>query len=134
VLLGTDIPDVLPFNEFFEYYGPDYRLHITPSNMENLNTKEYLDFLRTKLLQQLDGLEAVPGVQINTGQGGKDVPKDTQYDSIKREESLHPDERMKDDGALLWGPPRQSITDFHGPFPPHCSRIPPHTHHCACRH
>jgi hypothetical protein len=32
----------LPYNDYLEYYGPDYRLHIEPSNMENLNTKEYL--------------------------------------------------------------------------------------------
>ena len=64
VLLGAELPDELPMNDFFEYYGPDYRLHITPSNMENLNSREYLEFLKVKLLQQLDGLEAVPGVQI----------------------------------------------------------------------
>ncbi len=25
------------------YYGPDFQLHIQPSNMENLNTQEYLE-------------------------------------------------------------------------------------------
>ena len=35
--------DELPFNDFFEYYGPDYRLHITPSNMENKNERKYLE-------------------------------------------------------------------------------------------
>jgi histone deacetylase 1/2 len=54
VLLGQEIPDELPYNDFFEYYGPDYRLHIQPSNMENLNSKEYLDFLRVKMLKQLE--------------------------------------------------------------------------------
>jgi len=43
LLTGTDIPDELPYNDYFEYYGPDYRLHITPSNMENLNDRKYLD-------------------------------------------------------------------------------------------
>lgn len=33
----------LPFNDYLEYYGPEYRLHISPSNMENLNTREYLE-------------------------------------------------------------------------------------------
>ena len=32
----------LPYNDYLEYYGPDYKLHIEPSNMENLNSKEYL--------------------------------------------------------------------------------------------
>jgi histone deacetylase 1/2 len=98
VLLGQDIPDELPYNDFFEYYGPDYRLHITPSNMENLNDKQYLDFLREKLFGQLDSLEAVPGVQINTGQSGNDVPRDAQMDTISREEALNPDSRIADHG------------------------------------
>lgn len=33
----------LPYNDYLEYYGPDYRLFIPPSNMENLNSREYLD-------------------------------------------------------------------------------------------
>lgn len=35
--------DALPYNDYFEYYGPDYRLHMPVSNMENLNTREYLE-------------------------------------------------------------------------------------------
>lgn len=27
----------LPFNDYYDYYGPDFQLHIAPSNMENLN-------------------------------------------------------------------------------------------------
>ena len=43
VLVNQEVSDVLPFNDYFEYYGPDYRLHITPSNMENMNTKGDLE-------------------------------------------------------------------------------------------
>lgn len=46
VLVGQDIPDELPYNDYFEYYGPDFRLHISPSNMENLNHKRFLDSLK----------------------------------------------------------------------------------------
>jgi hypothetical protein len=28
VALNTDIADELPFNDYFEYFGPDFRLHI----------------------------------------------------------------------------------------------------------
>ncbi len=104
VLLGAELPDELPMNDFFEYYGPDYRLHITPSNMENLNSREYLEFLKVKLLQQLDSLEAVPGVQIHTGQSGTDVPRDAEVGGgVSRAEALHPDARMGDDGAWAGG-------------------------------
>ena len=29
VALDTEISDELPFNDYYEYYGPDFRLHIT---------------------------------------------------------------------------------------------------------
>jgi histone deacetylase 1/2 len=32
----------LPYNDYFECYAPHYNLHITPSNMSNLNTPDYL--------------------------------------------------------------------------------------------
>ena len=36
-LLKADLEDSLPYNDYLEYFGPDYRLHFTPSNMENQN-------------------------------------------------------------------------------------------------
>lgn len=33
----------LPYNDYFEYFGPDFKLHISPSNMTNQNTNEYLE-------------------------------------------------------------------------------------------
>lgn len=43
VLLDAELDDKLPYNDYIEYYGPDYRLHFDPSNMLNLNTQEYLE-------------------------------------------------------------------------------------------
>ena len=43
VLLDTDVGSNIPFNDYFEYYGPDYNLHLTPNTMPNLNDKEYLE-------------------------------------------------------------------------------------------
>lgn len=34
---------MLPYNDYFEYYGPDYRLHMPTSNMENMNKRETLE-------------------------------------------------------------------------------------------
>ena len=67
VLLGTDIKDALPYNDYFEYYGPDYRLHMPVSNMENLNSKEYLEHIKVQLFDILSQVEPVPGVQIQAG-------------------------------------------------------------------
>jgi len=69
VLLGEkDLKDALPYNDYFEYFGPDYRLHLPVSNMENLNSKEYLERTKNQLLDILREVEPVPGTQIQTGQ------------------------------------------------------------------
>jgi histone deacetylase 1/2 len=43
VVLDTELEDELPYNDYLEYFGPDYRLHYTPNNMENQNGREYLE-------------------------------------------------------------------------------------------
>lgn len=40
--VDVEIPDELPYNDYFEYFGPNYRLHIEPSNISNDNTPDYL--------------------------------------------------------------------------------------------
>lgn len=53
----------LPYNDYFEYYGPDFKLHISPSNMANQNTAEYLEKIKTRLYENLRMLPHAPGVQ-----------------------------------------------------------------------
>ena len=36
----------LPYNDYFEYFGPDFKLHISPSNMANQNSPEYLEKIK----------------------------------------------------------------------------------------
>ena len=49
VILGEELSDDLPYNDYYEYYGPDFNLHITPSNMENKNSDKYLEKQKTVL-------------------------------------------------------------------------------------
>ena len=51
VALGTEIANELPYNDYFEYFGPDFKLHISPSNMTNQNTTEYMDKIKYVLIQ-----------------------------------------------------------------------------------
>ena len=40
----------IPYNDYFEYFAPNYELHLTPSShMENENSAEYLDKIRTEV-------------------------------------------------------------------------------------
>lgn len=36
----------LPYNEYYEYFGPDYTLHVEPCSMENLNVARDLERIR----------------------------------------------------------------------------------------
>uniref|UniRef100_A0A8C8U8T2 Histone deacetylase domain-containing protein n=1 Tax=Peromyscus maniculatus bairdii TaxID=230844 RepID=A0A8C8U8T2_PERMB len=60
VALDTEIP----YNNYFEYFGPNFRLHISPSNMTNQNTNEYLEKIKQQLFETLRMLPHEPGVQI----------------------------------------------------------------------
>jgi len=71
VALDQEIPNELPYNDYFEYFGPDFKLHIAPSNMANQNTGEYVDKIRSRLLENLRMLPHAPGVQM------ADIPEDS---------------------------------------------------------
>jgi len=70
VALEQEIPNELPYNDYFEYFGPDFKLHIAASNMANQNTGEYVDKIRSRLLENLRMLPHAPGVQMS------DIPED----------------------------------------------------------
>lgn len=64
-LLGIDMDDNLPTNDYSEYFGPTHQLHIQTSNMENQNTVEYLQGVRNRILENLSQLQPVPSVPFH---------------------------------------------------------------------
>lgn len=36
----------LPYNDYFEYFGPDFKLHISPSNMINQNMQAHMEKIK----------------------------------------------------------------------------------------
>lgn len=65
VILGReDIPNEIPFNDYYEYFAPDFELHLTADNMENANSPAALEQVRNELLQQLMDLKGAPSVQM----------------------------------------------------------------------
>jgi histone deacetylase 1/2 len=46
VAVGVEPDNKLPYNEYYEYFGPEYTLHADPSNMENLNTPKDMERIR----------------------------------------------------------------------------------------
>lgn len=62
VAVGVEPQDKLPYNEYYEYFGPDYTLYVAPSNMENQNTSKDLEKMRNVLLEQLSRIQHTPSV------------------------------------------------------------------------
>ena len=65
VILGEEIGNDLPFNDYYEYYGPDYKLHIPPTAMENLNLPENLEKLKHKIFEHMKSWTPAPNVQMH---------------------------------------------------------------------
>ncbi|KAI0126828.1 histone deacetylase RpdA/Rpd3 [Xylariales sp. AK1849] len=70
LLVDANMPRTLPFNEYYEYYGPDYALDVRASNMENANSPEYLEKIKNQLVENLRRTAHVPSVQM------QDIPPD----------------------------------------------------------
>ena len=65
VVLGEELENELPYNDYIAYYGPDFALHFaTSATMENLNTRQYLETIKQQVLENLRLLQAAPGVQM----------------------------------------------------------------------
>lgn len=64
VALGIEVDDKMPEHEYIEYFGPDYTLHVAPSNMENKNSRDMLEEIRAALLENLSKLRHAPSVQF----------------------------------------------------------------------
>merc|ERR1719334_2633841 len=88
VALNVEIANELPYNDYFEYFGPDFKLHISPSNMANQNTPEYMDKIKTRLFENLRMLPHAPGVQMQA------IPEDAINDESDDEDKAPADERI----------------------------------------
>ena len=51
-------------NEYYEYFGPDYQLDVRSSNMEDMNSRGYLDRVKNIVLDHLRHVGGPPSVQM----------------------------------------------------------------------
>lgn len=75
VALGMEVDDKMPQHEYYEYFGPDYTLHVAPSNMENKNSRQLLDDIRSKLLDNLTKLQHAPSVPFQERPPNTELPE-----------------------------------------------------------
>lgn len=139
-LVGVEMDAVLPYNEYYEYYGPDYELDVRSSNMENANNYEYLEKIKIAVIENLKKTAPVPSVQM------QDIPRQSMGITDEEEAELDDldDDENKDvrvtqrqweknrartdefdesddedmaraNGLNYDGPPRRSIMDYRNP-------------------
>lgn len=100
IAAGVSIPDELPFNDYFEYFSPDYNLVVPASNMLNMNTREYLERCKMTILENLRHTEFSPSVPM------QDVPRDfysETEDELDSDEDLG-ERRERPHITKLWAP------------------------------
>lgn len=105
-LVGVGMGPDLPFTDYYEYYSPDFELDVKPSNMDNANSYEYLEKIKTQVLENLKRTtQHAPSVQMhdvpreplgmhNAGPDGEAETFDEQEDRLDDEEA--DDEANKD--------------------------------------
>jgi histone deacetylase 1/2 len=105
VALDAEIQNELPYNDYFEYFGPDFKLHISPSNMANTNSSEYLDKIKVRLFENLRLIPHAPGVQmqpipddaINEPEDNEDEDDGAKKDSDERISIRASEKRIQND-------------------------------------
>ncbi|RKO97620.1 hypothetical protein CXG81DRAFT_8464, partial [Caulochytrium protostelioides] len=60
--LGVTVPADLPYHAHFNYYGPHYKLDIPASNMDNHNSRAYLEKLQMQAIESLRHIARAPSV------------------------------------------------------------------------
>jgi histone deacetylase 1/2 len=98
-LVGQELSPILPYNEYYEvsknrifsevsfsniiqYYGPDYELDVRASNMENANSKDYLEKIKIQVIENLKKTAHAPSVQMT------DVPRTTMLGGTDEDEDI----------------------------------------------
>ncbi|OIW18327.1 hypothetical protein TanjilG_31467 [Lupinus angustifolius] len=84
VAVGVEPDNKLPYNEYYEYFGPDYTLHVDPSKMDNLNTPKDMEKIRDMLLEQISRLPHAPSVSFSTTPSGIPVPEEVEENMDRR--------------------------------------------------
>ena len=59
-----DMSPQIPLNDYYDYYAPDFQLHLTPAPIPNLNSHDHLEKIKGRVLENLSFLEHAPGVQF----------------------------------------------------------------------
>lgn len=86
---GYELGSDLPVNEYYDYFGPDFKLDVRSSNMEDRNSVEYLERIKNVVMEHLREIGGPPGIQMSDPPR---MPHDEE-DTNEKEDLDNPDER-----------------------------------------
>ncbi|KAI9088743.1 histone deacetylase Rpd3 [Phlyctochytrium arcticum] len=97
IAVGQVLSEEIPFNDYFQYYGPDYRLDVPNNNMENRNSREYLERTYAKIVENLRNLPHAPSMQMHVVPNELEIEEDQEDSSdIRLPDSLLDRRRVPD--------------------------------------
>uniref|UniRef100_M4C2Y2 Histone deacetylase n=1 Tax=Hyaloperonospora arabidopsidis (strain Emoy2) TaxID=559515 RepID=M4C2Y2_HYAAE len=66
ILLDEEVSNNIPYNDYFEFYAPNFKLHLEPDpDLDDANSREYLDECKNKIFENLRALTGAPSVQMS---------------------------------------------------------------------
>lgn len=93
ILTGVNLPNELPQNSYYNFFGPDYTLHPPLTGyIQNLNTKQSLERIRMTIREKLRYLNGAPSVQM------QEIPPDLL--GFMDTEERNTEEQHEEDGAV----------------------------------
>ncbi|KAJ4363994.1 histone deacetylase [Neocucurbitaria cava] len=112
-LVSEKMSKQLPFNDYYEYFAPDYELDVRPSNMENANSHDYLHKIKSAVIDNIrrtgkPSVEAfttipdVPAAMRTTDSDAEDEDDDLDADENPhvRMTQRQRDQQIEHDGEL----------------------------------
>ena len=87
ILLDRKLDDTIPYNDYWEYFAPEHKLHFPPKKMVDMNSSDYLEKMVEKIMENLRCLDAAPSVQMHN------VPSEICYFPDDNNDNLDPDMR-----------------------------------------
>ncbi|KAH6639669.1 histone deacetylase 1 [Boeremia exigua] len=109
-LVGQQMSKQLPFNDYYEYFAPDYELDVRPSNMENANSNDYLHKIKTTVIDNIrrtgrpsvEAFTNIPDNPLTRAEEDSDVEDDLDIDMNQdvRSTQRQQDRRIAHNGEL----------------------------------
>ncbi|KAI8808183.1 hypothetical protein BJ742DRAFT_853842 [Cladochytrium replicatum] len=103
IAAGIELPEDLPFSDYVEYFGPEFKLNVAPSNMQNANTPKSIKETKRLVLESLRYVVHAPSVQMQ--------PTFADLPSSDDEQVEDPDVRISERASNAYRIPDNAYSD-----------------------